>query len=70
MLRLSRHSKTILHKLMSAPNPPSTDPQPKIRRQGPQILSEELIGDELAAAQPKQGRLLTDDRDPWSHNAW
>lgn len=53
----------------SQPSPPP--PQPKIRRVGPQLLSDEIIADELLAdAQPKGGRLLTTDRDPWAHNAW
>ncbi|KAK4701982.1 hypothetical protein P7C70_g4242, partial [Phenoliferia sp. Uapishka_3] len=50
--------------------PPLLSPTlPKIKRVGPQLLSDELTGEDRAA-QPKAGRLLTDDRDPWAHNAW
>ena len=47
-------------------------PQPRVRRKLPQLLADEVVADELIEGAPSRngGRLLTDDRDPWTHNAW
>lgn len=61
--------------------PPATsaDPEqstssatPRIRRKAPQLLADELIAEELISGAPSRngGRKLTEDRDPWTHNAW
>ncbi|GAA5849143.1 hypothetical protein JCM3766R1_006361 [Sporobolomyces carnicolor] len=49
----------------------STAP-PRVRRKAPQLLADELVAEELIAGAPSRngGRKLTDDRDPWTHNAW
>lgn len=68
----ARHSPTLNLKLMSAPpQPVSALAQSKIKRSGPQLLADQLVADELAAtAGQAKGRLLTDEKDPWAHNAW
>jgi hypothetical protein len=53
--------------------PPSAAPVPK--RVTRQALSDELRaeeGEELIPGAPSRngGRFLTEDRDPWTHNAW
>ncbi|BGP37942.1 hypothetical protein JCM10449v2_001869 [Rhodotorula kratochvilovae] len=62
----------------SAPEPaavddatPSSSTQ-RIRRTAPQLMADEVGADDLIAGAPSRngGRLLTDDRDPWTHNAW
>ncbi|GAA6012420.1 hypothetical protein JCM11491_004327 [Sporobolomyces phaffii] len=54
--------------------PAVADAQPstRIRRKAPQLLADELVAEELIAGAPSRngGRLLTEDRDPWTHNAW
>ncbi|GAA5894088.1 hypothetical protein JCM8208_002345 [Rhodotorula glutinis] len=47
-------------------------PQPRARRKLPQVMADEVVADELIEGAPSRngGRLLTDDRDPWTHNAW
>ena len=43
-----------------------------MRRKLPQVMADEVVADELIEGAPSRngGRLLTDDRDPWTHNAW
>lgn len=58
----------------STSSPPLADstPTPRIKRNGPQLLADELVAEERIAGAPSRngGRLLTEDRDPWTHNAW
>lgn len=58
----------------TATPPPSSPPRKPVRvpRSGPQPLADVLVSEELIAGAPSKngGRLLTSDRDPWSHNAW
>ena len=44
----------------------------RIRRKQPQLLADVLVAEELIAGAPSRngGRKLTEDRDPWTHNAW
>lgn len=46
----------------------------RIKRTGPQLLDDELVAEEfLVSGAPTRnggGRLLTGDKDPWTHNAW
>jgi len=56
---------------LSSP-PADTVATPRIKRNGPQLLADELVAEERIAGAPSRngGRLLTEDRDPWTHNAW
>ncbi|KAM0749693.1 methyltransferase [Meredithblackwellia eburnea MCA 4105] len=46
--------------------------QQRIKRTGPQLLTDQLISKEVAQSGSANttGRILTQDHDPWSHNAW
>ncbi|GAA5859290.1 hypothetical protein JCM1840_003836 [Sporobolomyces johnsonii] len=50
--------------------PPCSSTRP--RRTKPQLLADEIRAEELIPGAPSRngGRLLTEDRDPWTHNAW
>lgn len=50
---------------------PPTQPA-RIPRTEPQVLADQLVADELIKGAPSRngGRLLTAERDPWTHNAW
>ncbi|GAA5953529.1 hypothetical protein JCM21900_006192 [Sporobolomyces salmonicolor] len=50
--------------------PPRSSARP--RRTKPQPLADEIRAEELIPGAPSRngGRLLTEDRDPWTHNAW
>ena len=50
---------------------PATQPA-RIPRTQPQVLADQLVADELIKGAPSRngGRLLTAERDPWTHNAW
>ncbi|BGP37897.1 hypothetical protein JCM10449v2_001823 [Rhodotorula kratochvilovae] len=50
---------------------PSSSSQ-RIRRTAPQLMVDEVGADDLIAGAPSRngGRLLTDDSDPWTHDAW
>ncbi|GAA5978141.1 hypothetical protein JCM10908_004243 [Rhodotorula pacifica] len=55
------------------PLSPQAGAQPaRIRRTEPQLLADQLVADELIKGAPSRngGRLLTAERDPWTHNAW
>ncbi|KAI5479333.1 hypothetical protein MNV49_003852 [Pseudohyphozyma bogoriensis] len=56
----------------SSPAPPPAPPAPRIKRDAPQLLADVITADDLISGPPTKlgGRVLTDDRDPWSHNAW
>ncbi|GAA5875310.1 hypothetical protein JCM16303_000579 [Sporobolomyces ruberrimus] len=51
---------------------PDAPPSSRIRRKAPQLLADEIVAEERIAGAPSRngGRLLTEDRDPWTHNAW
>ena len=44
----------------------------RVPRTEPQLLADQLVADELIKGAPSRngGRLLTAERDPWTHNAW
>lgn len=50
---------------------PATQPA-RVPRTEPQPLADQLVADELIKGAPSRngGRLLTAERDPWTHNAW
>ncbi|POY76611.1 hypothetical protein BMF94_0201 [Rhodotorula taiwanensis] len=50
----------------------TASPAPRIRRTEPQLLADQLVAEELIKGAPSRngGRLLTAERDPWTHNAW